>query len=341
MKELFDKALIALPAFLSRVLELLSGPKAFILQKDLTTPEAAIDAYTFLGVTLIIGLVAQLTFLPEQKDYLLTFSSIAVQATLSLILMVVILLFAWRIVGGTLSFKIFFIVSCYFSGISTLIFSCFALLASGWIKLFDPEHAARILHGSPAKDPMSFAYLGFALILFAGFIAVYVWIVVVWGAYRRLNDASRRRSAIALAVFTVLIPLMIVPQYLMGGNLIPSQESPATAAGDLPLEMIGLWKAGFTEGGNSVPSDEAATYDFFPNGEYFRIRKSTARQGACRIVTLDNASGYARVDGSMLVLVPLKRIKTVANGCTTEKVETPLDLDKEIYPFEIRHQPAG
>src|ERR1700737_2306064 len=84
MKDLFDKALIALPAFVSQVLELLSGPKAFILHKDLATTESALEAYTFLGVTLFIALIAQVVSLPEQEDYLLTFASIAVQGALGL-----------------------------------------------------------------------------------------------------------------------------------------------------------------------------------------------------------------------------------------------------------------
>jgi len=337
MKDLFDKALIALPAFMSDVLELLSGPKAFILRKDLATVEAAQEAYTFLGVTLLIALIAQVAYLPEQKDYLLTFSSIAVQGALTLILMVAVLFFSWRIVGGSLSFKIFFIVTCYLSGISTLILAYFSLLASGYLKIVDPEHATQLLHGAASTDPPTSGVVGFLLILVAGFFAVYVWIVVVWGAYRQLNGVSRERSAIALAIYTMTIPVLLALQYFLQGNYLPAKAR----GGELPLELVGLWKSNDAAGADGVPPPEATTVDFFSNGDYFRIHRSTVRQGACVISTLENSQGRASVDGATVVLAPRKRSATSLNGCSREKLEKPLDPEKEIYSFEIRHELAG
>ena len=341
MNDLFGKALIALPAFVSHVLELLSGPKAFILGKDMETAESALEAYTFLGITLFIALIAQVTFLPEQKDYLLTFASIAVQGALNLILMVAALFFAWRIVGGTLSFKIFFIVSCYFSGISTLILAYFSLLASGWLKIKDPDNAIQLLHGSPVADPSNIGVLGFLLIFCAGLIAVYVWILVVWGAYRQLNNVSRRRSTIALIVFSVLIPLLMVPQYYMQGNFLSAQERRGTATGSLPLELVGLWGSVYAAGSGGAPSTEALSYNFASGGEYFRLRTNIFKQGACTTTTQENSFGRASVDGSMLTLAPIRHTKTVNSTCSDEKSETPLDPAKEIYPFEIRHESTG
>jgi hypothetical protein len=65
MKDLFDRVLRAIPAYLNHVLELLSGPKAFIARTNLTTAKAAAQAYTFLGVTLFLVLIAEISFLPD------------------------------------------------------------------------------------------------------------------------------------------------------------------------------------------------------------------------------------------------------------------------------------
>lgn len=341
MKDLFDKALIALPAFMSDVLELLSGPKAFILRKDLATDEAAQEAYTFLGVTLLIALIAQVTFLPEQKDYFLTFTSIAVQGVLNLVLMVAVLFFAWKIVGGTLSFRIFFIATCFLSGISTLILAYFTLLASGFLKLFDPAHATQVLHGAPPPDPPTVGSLGYLLILGAGFVAVYVWILVVWGAYRRLNNVSRTRSAIALTVYTIVSPLLLAFVVVMQGNYVPAQDRREPSASPLPLEIVGLWKVNDVNAPDGPAPPESTIVDFSANGEYFRIHRTSVRQGACVITALENSRGRASVDGPMITLSPRTRTATAISSCSTEKLEKALDLDKETYSFEIRREATG
>ena len=241
MKELFDRVLRAIPAYLSHVLELLSGPKTFIDRKNLAAPksggcrQSATEAYTFLGITLILVLTAESLFLPDQKDYLLTFASHSVQAVFFLVVMVAVLFAIWRIVGGKLSFKTFFIVTCYLSGISTLIFALFALLAGGVLKQMDPEIASRVLSGTVVAGPPDAGILAYAALIGIGFIAVYVWIIVGWGVYRKLNNVSRARSAIALALFTVTLPALMYVQYLIERSSMPAQDRAAAAgasAGD-------------------------------------------------------------------------------------------------------------
>jgi hypothetical protein len=337
MNDLFSKALTGLPAYISQVLGLLSGPKAFVLQRDLETPESATEAYTFLAITLFLTLFAQVSILPEQKDYLLTFTSLAVIATFGLIIMAAALYCAWRIVGGKLSFRTSFIVSCYFSGISTLILLVFVLFAAGFLRAKDPANATQILQGATPADPTGAAYVGFMSIVGVGLIAVYVWIFVVWGAYRQLNDVSRGRSAIALTVFTVVSPALLGIQILMQYNL-PGQKDPASR---LPRDLVGLWKTSDATGPDGGPSLEGTIYDFFATGEYARIHKGIVRQGTCAIAMRENASGRARVEGSVLILSPQKRLATSMNACSQEKGEKSLELDEETYAFEVRHQPTG
>jgi hypothetical protein len=339
MNDLFGKALTALPVYIGQVLSLLSGPKRFVLARDMESPQAESEAYTFLGVTIFLTLIAQVSMLPEQKDYLLTFASFAVMAAINLTLMSGALYLAWRLVGGTLGLRTFFTVSCYFSGISTLIFAAFTLLGGGVLRMLDPEGAAAVFNGGLPSDPGSAGYVDFSRIAAAGLVAVCAWIIVVWGAYRRLNNLSRTRSAIALVVFLALTPLLMGIQTFMQANVMLSRDRAAVR--HFPADLSGLWKANDVIATDRGPPTEASTYMFYEGGEYFSIHMTTASQGGCATMTLENASGHATADGAMLTLAQTKHSATSLNGCSGQKTEKPLPTETNTYAYEVRHLPAG
>jgi hypothetical protein len=47
----------------------------------------------------------------------------------------------------------------------------------------------------------------------AGIIFSDIWVFCGWGAFRELNELSKRRSASALALWAVMAPLVIVIAY--------------------------------------------------------------------------------------------------------------------------------
>jgi hypothetical protein len=339
MNELFSKAITALPVYIGQALSLLSGPKAFVLGTDLETPEAGTQAYTFLAITMLLMLIAQVSILPEQKDYLLSFASLTVMSAFWLLLMSAALYFSWRVVGGTLSFRTFFIVSCYFASISTLILVAFTLVGAGFMKYMDPDALIRVVNGNQPSDPNSVGYVGFCLIVAAGLIAVYAWIVLVWGAYRQLNSVSRARSATALAVFTLLSPFLICIQILMQFNLTAAQDR--TASGRLPLDMVGLWKLETPPGAQGAASTGAINYVFDDAGNYARRVKFTLRQGSCAKTTTQDSNGHASIQGAMLILAPRMNSQTESSSCSTGESSSDMPRMKEIYPFQIEHLPIG
>ncbi len=193
--------------------------------------------------------------------------------------------------------------------------------------------------GSPVGAPDA-GVIAYGTLIAIGFVAVYVWIIVGWGAYRSLNNVSRARSAIALALFTLTLPGLMFVQYLIERSSTPDQERSATAR-ELPPEMVGLWRVVYAAGSTEAPSTEASSYSFTSSGEYFTLRTSVARREACMLTTEENSYGHASVDARVLTLVPLKHTRRVSNSCSSDKTETALDLGKEIYPFEVRQQPTG
>lgn len=339
MNDLFSKALTALPVYIGQVLGLLSGPKRFVLARDMDSPQAETEAYTFLGVTIFLTLIAQVSMLPEQKDYLLTFASFAVMAAINLTLMSAALYLAWRLVGGTLGLRTFFTVSCYFAGISTLIFAAFTLLGGGVLRMLDPEAATAVFNGGLPADPESAGYVDFSRIAAAGLVAVCAWIIVVWGAYRTLNNLSRMRSAIALVVFLALTPVLMAIQIFMQSTVLLSRDRAPVR--HFPAELSGLWKFNDVTAADRSPPTEGATYMFYPGGEYFSIHMSAASQGGCVTMTLENASGRATTDGAMLTLAQSKHSATSLNRCSGEKTEKTLPVETTTYAFEVRHLPAG
>jgi len=122
MKELIDKLLVAIPAYARQMIDLLWNPREFVKKLDLDSDSVLPDALTFLAISFGLAFIAQLPMLSEKQNKEIMFGMSAIQAALGLAVSVAFLAAAWKIVGGKLSFKKFLIVTCYFSGVSILLF---------------------------------------------------------------------------------------------------------------------------------------------------------------------------------------------------------------------------
>ena len=122
MKDLIDKLLAAIPAYVRQMIELLRNPREFVRKLDLGSDSALQDALTFFAISFGLAFLAQIPLHPGKQNWEFLFGASAVQAALAFAVSVALLIVSWKIVGGKLSFKKFIIVTCYFSGISTLLF---------------------------------------------------------------------------------------------------------------------------------------------------------------------------------------------------------------------------
>lgn len=204
MQDTALKLLRSLPRYLREFGSVVSGPKLFIENKAVHTNRSFNDSIQFLLWSLAITVAARAPLLPPESDWRVFLGSQATLWLMSICLFVFVLRLSWRIVGGKAPFRSFFVTYAYFFGVSTVIYVFVLLVAEGVLKVFDRElyDAMRtaIINGTPKpKHEGSVLYISIALGLI-GYTALSIWYMVAWGAYRRLNSLSKRRSAAAFII---------------------------------------------------------------------------------------------------------------------------------------------
>lgn len=347
MKDLIDKLLEALPAYARQMIALLLGPKAAILQQDLESDTAVQQALTFLAISFGIAYIAQIPLLPGNQNKELQFGILAIQSALAFALGVASLIFAWRIVGGRVTGKKVIAATCYFSGVSTIIFLGFYLVAAGTFKLLDPAGFEQMISGTitdPSNPLENTAFRVYVALVCCGFAIMYLWMFFLWGAYRELMQVSRLRSAIAFCIYAALSPFLLLVQSLMAVVMISVDQT----APPVPDELVGVWETNRQSNANGIHSFENLAYEFSApefkmvgRGSYFMIDLRSLTNGKCIIRMGQTESGSVLVKGSTIELAPYQRIRLTDNGCTGAKSETPLDRSKSEYQYKITRQPSG
>ena len=324
------------------------GPRKAILQQDLESDSALQQALTFIAVTFGIAFIAQIPILPAGQSTEKTFAIVAVVSALGFGLNVFLVILSWRIVGGKLTFKKVLIVTCYFSGVSTILFMTVSLIAMGAFKFIDPLLYQQMMSGSLDDPSGAFNSLGYKVFLVlsgVAMIAVYGWILWIWDAYRQLMQVDKRRSGIAFLLFTALSPLLILVQLLMYDTTLPPRTSPP-----LPDELMGEWQStgptdaiGVAGNGNVRIHLFAPQLRMIPNGEYKKdeFERHSANNPNCSVAVLRTELGWATVHGSLLVLSPFYGGETTADDCSGTRSHSSTKPAKAEYQYQIIQGPSG
>jgi hypothetical protein len=347
MKELIGKLLAALPLYSRQMTALLLNPKKFILEQELESDSALQQALTFLAVSFGIAFIAQIPFIHGGQDKELVFGFLAIVSALTFVLNVALLIFSWKIVGGRLAWKKMLVATCYFSSVSTLLSLAFCLLGEGCFKLLDPVLYQQVLSGITFPDTGEiFHSAGYVILLIFNGVAccaVYLWIVLIWGAYRQLMQLNKLRSAIALFVFTVFSPFLLLAQLLMTYVILPANGTPP-----VPSEVIGQWQAGSQREMNGFRTNYSVTYSFteprfkmIPAGDFKIEEKFSADSDKCSMTRTTNESGWAVVHGSVITLTPYFGYQLFKDGCSGRSWGSKVKLNKIEYQYKINQQPAG
>lgn len=334
MKEIFDKVLHALPVYVSQLIELLSGPKTFLTNLDLAANDSLIDASIFFVVTMALVFVLYALALPEQKDFLLTLSAVVVQGGLSLIAMTGLLFGIWKLLGGAATFRDFFTVSCYVSSIATIIFTVFALLAAGTVRIFFPDLDLKTFK-SASNGSFQGAML-YLTLLGIGLLATLVWNFVTWGAYRTINGLTKWRSAIAFIALLIVTPLVLAFQILLG---LGATNVPLTQEKKIPTELLGSWS--FDNRSKDPLSKEMRSFRFYDHGGYYSIKVSQVSESQCIVLISENSLGTFSLENDTLSLAPTQHRITKDNQCTHTKKSEDAPLEKETFKFKIQTNPSG
>jgi hypothetical protein len=348
LKELIEKLIGAVPLFGRLMVALLRAPKTAVLEMDLESDSALQQAFTFLAVSFGVSFLGQIFLLPEKQEKEVLFGILAVQSVLAFALNVLLVGVVWKIVGGKLEWKKIVAASCYFSGVSTVIFLAFSLVAAGAFKMLDPVAYQQVMTFSVtdfAELQESGGYRIFIGLLAAGAVATLAWILVVWGAYREMMQVSKTRSAIALLLFVVLSPILLAVQMLMGFTIAMTRSTPA-----VPTDLVGEWQATSRTDADGVRTVKVkllsitpAEYKMLPTGQYIMTDTSlTADSNCVRLMSLQDI-GRIAVHESTIELIPQVRSTSSNDRCTgkTTETHTPVKGEKAEYQYRIDQQPAG
>jgi hypothetical protein len=338
MKELIEKLIAAIPAYVRQMIELLRDPRGFIEKIDLESDETLKEALTFLAISFGLVFIAEIPLLPQKQSKDVLFGVSAVLAAVSFAVSVLLLLVSWKIVGGKLTFKKFVTVSSYFTGVSSLLLLVFTLLGIGIFNGIDPENS-QLLRNDGWVDPVdlmkSTGYRALWLVVGLGFVVAFVWIFRIWRTYRELNQVSRARSAVAFVIFALLSPVAIALQLGMAASLS------GAAPPHFPAELVGLWEVTRDNRTNDMGVHTAMTLNFNSMGYYFMLVTKGTTNGKCYVLITDGSNGHATVSGSNLTLHVSKHTESTNDTCNNSKSAFAKDTINEVYQYAIRQTPEG
>jgi hypothetical protein len=348
MQELIKKLLAALPLYCRQMLALLSGPRTAILQQDLDSDSALEQALTFIAVSFGIAYIGQIPLLPGGHSTAETFGILAVGLAFAFGLNVILVILAWRIVGGRLAGKKILIVTCYFCGVSTILCLAISLLALGTFKVMDPSLYQQYLSGTfddPSNSLKNGGYVAFLVLMGIAVVVVYAWIFWIWGAYRQLMQLSRMRSGIAFFLFTTFSPLLFLVQFLMTAPILMPRTTPP-----MPDDLKGRWQSTGPTDAIGIIGNGNVTYNFYapwlriiPNGEYKMeaYERHAVSNATCTVDVLRTEWGWATAHDSNLVLSPFYGGQTTADHCAGTNVYAPTKPATAKYQYQIIQAPSG
>ena len=223
MKDIIEKILAYLPQYFAELGQVCATPKRFIAERDVNADETFAASLLFLAISLVLQTLIWAPLNLFHRDLWSELGSVAVLNMMDVTLGALAIYTAWWIVGGRARAKGFFTAFSYFSGAVIVIGAGFGLLELSIIKvlepkrfervfarrggseqikmIFDPEYAARIV-GEPSAS--WYVVMG---IDWATTLLFLLWVIVAWGAFRKLSGLSKIRSFFAF-LFAVVFSLV-------------------------------------------------------------------------------------------------------------------------------------
>ncbi len=344
MEKLLEPLLKFIPDYINRLIGLISKPKSFILSLDLNSPGLLQKSLAFYVLSMIIALIVQIPLIPvKDGQYILTLFALAAISLLFFFVGVTLLLLCWRIVGGKADFKTMVIAFGHVASISTYIWLIFGFISEGIFKLFSPIlfNQLRTSEIDPYELVHNDAVHASWAILAMGFVVVYIWVFVVWGAYRQLNSVSKLRSAIAYALYIMLsilaLPFILVMMQTMNFTPLPRA--------DLPKELLGDWLSINLGDASKLGFDDQERYIFTLNGNfggYTHCQSTNTLSNSCVVNTSTCVSGHARVTGNNLDIYPPQITDgKEKNFCTGEDKAFNMPLEQASANYQYRILPES
>ena len=228
MKDLVDRLIRLFPAYFDDLIELVTGPKRFLARR-VTETDRLEKALRFLALSFVITYILKLPFL--RGDLWLDIGAGVVFTFMEWLFVGTGIWLAWRALGGTGSLRDTFVIWFHVAGIIHYIQSFAVLLTLGTLRALSPsiydEWMAAVYSGQflnlalDANEMLQRPEARIAVALGnAGTIAVVVWVLTGWGAFRAIHGRSRSISALAFIVAALFCAPIAIAFALLANALI-------------------------------------------------------------------------------------------------------------------------
>jgi len=229
MKELIEKIIAYIPAYLLSLGKLLAQPKRFLAETQPDTEVGFRNGLQFLSVSIVLGVIATAPLAPKASDIWTRVATLSIFEVLGVAAMACALRLAWRIAGGRSSIRSFFTLYAYTSSVVVLLTVLTILISDGTAKVFNPVLYEAVMKAQSLHQPIpgdvagSKAFVAAFIVLVCGFQMLSVWAFVTWGAFRALNAATRIQSVAALMLTSVMGWAITFVGFIIGRAMNPTQ----------------------------------------------------------------------------------------------------------------------
>jgi len=216
-RDLLSWLLRLVPAYLTDLLNLMSGPKQFLADR------ARQGSGWQAGVPFFVisALVSFALDLPFVRNPLVELLSGLVFAGVYVLLYGYATYFAWRVVGATATVHQFFAIHFYLAGVLKLIQTVTVVVCLGVLRGGDPALYDELMKAVSSGNALGWTlqevgtprpiWRFAGLVVYGGFGTMFAWVVIGWGAYRRLTGLRKLRSILAFLLFCALcLPVYVV-----------------------------------------------------------------------------------------------------------------------------------
>ncbi len=208
MKDLAERVLTRLPAYLPDLAAMVAHPKRTIIARSSGADDDLRNALIFVALTVGLGFLLQAPTLPAEIDFIETAAAMAAFKVVAILLFSAIVHGLFRLLRGGATYLRTLTAYIYMVSPLYLALVVLSLIGQGLLRAYDPE-----LGLEARRNPLYFVENPEAFTAFqdqepllagavtavntVGNLATLVWFIVCLGAFRAIHDVSRRRSALA------------------------------------------------------------------------------------------------------------------------------------------------
>lgn len=208
MKDLAERVLARLPAYLPDLAAMVAHPKRTIIARSSGADDDLRNALIFVALTVGLGFLLQAPTLPAEIDFIETAAAMAAYKVVAILLFSAVIHGLFRLVRGKAGFLRTLTAYIYMVSPLYLALVVLTLVSQGLLRAYDPE-LGLALRRNPlyfAENPEVFTTFqdqepllagAVTVVNTAGNFATLVWFIVCLGAFRAIHDVTRRRSALA------------------------------------------------------------------------------------------------------------------------------------------------